>query len=91
MGTANIIGSITKFVWSIFWNDDGESGLLQKALVWFKEMIAKFNVIAILKDKYKMVKEGIAGALGMDEESKKLMEDLQKLLEEMNKEDLKEV
>jgi len=82
MGGAEIIVSIAKFIGSIFWHEDGESGLLQKALKWFKEMLAKFDVVQHMKNVGKKVKDELFGS---SEEKKKQSEERKKRIEEQKK------
>ena len=49
MNATDIGKSILQFIGSIFWHDDGKTGLIQKLLAWFHDLIVKFDVVAKLK------------------------------------------
>tara|TARA_B100000470_G_scaffold161250_1_gene126440 strand:- start:46 stop:1416 length:1371 start_codon:yes stop_codon:yes gene_type:complete len=95
MKTDEILGSIGNFLKNIFWHDDGESGLLQKAVKWFQEMMAKFDVVARLKAKGKEItdslkfwksddkKEDIEEKKRQEEEKKKKKEEEKKKKDEL--------
>ena len=50
------IMGVSQFLKDIFWHDDGKSGLLQKAMAWFKKQLDKFNVVDIIKNGVKGIK-----------------------------------